>query len=100
MYFIVTELISVYICLLSPLLSLIVQQISSSEKTRGMQSNFRYNPSGKRAIITGGARGIGYEYSEQLLCAGAKVCLSDINENIGKEAAEKLRQEYGVGKDR
>ena len=65
-----------------------------------MQSNFRYNPSGKRAIVTGGARGIGYEYAEQLLSSGAKVCLSDINAKIGNEAAEKLRQEYGVGKDR
>ena len=65
-----------------------------------MQSNFQYNPSGKRAIVTGGARGIGYEYAEQLLSSGAKVCLSDINAKIGNEAAEKLRQEYGVGKDR
>ena len=65
-----------------------------------MQSNFQYNPSGKRAIVTGGARGIGYEYAEQLLSSGAKVCLSDINAKIGNEAAEKLRQEYGVGKNR
>ena len=65
-----------------------------------MQSNFRFNPSEKRAIITGGARGIGYEYAEQLLSAGAKICLSDINAKIGHEAAERLRNEYGVGRDR
>ena len=65
-----------------------------------MQSTFHFNPSGRRAIITGGARGIGYEYAEQLLSAGAKVCLSDINEKIGHEAAEKLRQEFGVGINR
>ena len=65
-----------------------------------MQSNFGFNPSGKRAIITGGARGIGYEFAEQLLSAGAKVCLSDISENVGQDAAEKLRLIYGVDKDR
>ena len=65
-----------------------------------MQSNFGFNPSGKRAIITGGARGIGYEFAEQLLSAGAKVCLSDINENVGQDAAENLRLTYGVDKDR
>ena len=59
-----------------------------------MQSNFGFNPSGKRAIITGGARGIGYEFAEQLLSAGAKVCLSDINENVGQDAAGKLRLTY------
>lgn len=59
----------------------------------------KYNPKGKRAIITGGARGIGYEFAEQLLSAGARVCISDINVKIGEEAAENLREEYGVEKD-
>ena len=59
----------------------------------------KYNPKGKRAIITGGARGIGYEFAEQLLSAGARVCISDINVKIGEEAAENLREEYGMEKD-
>lgn len=64
-----------------------------------MNYTCKYNPIGKRAIITGGARGIGYEFAEQLLSAGAKVCISDINVKTGEEAAEKLRQEYGVEKN-
>ena len=61
---------------------------------------FNFDPKGHRAIVTGGAQGIGSEFARQLVGAGAKVCICDIDTSVGVEFAEKLRKEYGVGKDR
>jgi 3-oxoacyl-[acyl-carrier protein] reductase len=46
---------------------------------------------GKTAIITGGARGLGFAIAEQLACAGAKVALVDLAADLAGEAAESLR---------
>ncbi len=45
---------------------------------------------GRRAIITGAARGIGFAVASRLLALGAKVALWDINQNTLSEASAKL----------
>ena len=47
----------------------------------------------KVAIITGSARGIGFEIGKTFAENGAKVILSDLNEQAVVESAEKLRSE-------
>ena len=54
-----------------------------------------FDVSGKSAIITGSARGIGKEFAIRLLRAGAKVCISDVTEESGKETLKELQQTYG-----
>ena len=63
-------------------------------------SAFNFDPKGRRAIVTGGAQGIGSEFARQLVGAGAKVCICDIDISVGEEFAERLRKEYGVGRNR
>ncbi len=52
---------------------------------------------GKAAIVTGGARGIGYAITENFCMEGACVAFSDLNEELGRRAAEQLtRQGHNV----
>ena len=48
---------------------------------------------GKVTIITGSARGIGFEIGKVFAESGAKVVLSDVNEKAVVEAAERLQRE-------
>ncbi len=43
-----------------------------------------------RAVVTGGASGLGHAVAERLIRAGAKATLIDVNEAAGKAAAESL----------
>ncbi len=49
--------------------------------------------SGKTAIVTGGAMGIGFGIAYRLAEAGANVVIIDINEEFGNEAVKKLRDD-------
>jgi len=48
--------------------------------------------SGKTALITGAARGIGYEFAKAYLAEGARVAIADINIARARETAEELGQ--------
>lgn len=46
--------------------------------------------SGKTAVITGGAQGIGYAIAHRFLLEEARVVIADVNEDKGQKAAEDL----------
>jgi NAD(P)-dependent dehydrogenase (short-subunit alcohol dehydrogenase family) len=57
---------------------------------------------GRRAVITGGAQGIGFAIAQRLVASGAAVSLWDVDEGLAKEAAEKLSKSgdaHGIGMD-
>jgi NAD(P)-dependent dehydrogenase (short-subunit alcohol dehydrogenase family) len=50
-----------------------------------------YDLSGRKALVTGGARGLGEGMAQALARAGAAVVVGDIREDLGKECADELR---------
>jgi 2-deoxy-D-gluconate 3-dehydrogenase len=50
-----------------------------------------FDLSGKTAIVTGGAAGIGFGIAHRLAEAGSSVVISDISEDGGKEAVKKIK---------
>jgi NAD(P)-dependent dehydrogenase (short-subunit alcohol dehydrogenase family) len=51
---------------------------------------------GRNAVVTGGARGIGLAICERLAEAGANIMVADLREGDGARAAAHLTQEWGV----
>jgi NAD(P)-dependent dehydrogenase (short-subunit alcohol dehydrogenase family) len=60
-----------------------------------------YDLNGKIALITGGARGIGFGLAEALVTRGASVALVDLSASAAEEAAARLggAQALGLGAD-
>ncbi|WP_330232263.1 SDR family oxidoreductase [Nocardia sp. NBC_00508] len=50
-----------------------------------------YDLTGRRALVTGGAQGLGAGMAEALARAGAAVAIGDIREDLGKDTVEALR---------
>jgi 3alpha(or 20beta)-hydroxysteroid dehydrogenase len=50
-----------------------------------------YDLAGRKALVAGGARGLGEGMAQALARAGASVVVGDIREDLGKECAEALR---------
>lgn len=55
-----------------------------------------YDLTDRSAIVTGGARGIGYAIAERLLLSGAQVAIWDIDANEAAQAAETLSDKGNV----
>merc|ERR1711892_322423 len=49
-------------------------------------------------VITGSAQGLGKAFAIRLLCAGARVCLSDLKQNTGEKTLAELKEQFGEGK--
>ncbi|KAJ8728446.1 hypothetical protein PYW08_016831 [Mythimna loreyi] len=57
------------------------------------------DPTDKVIVVTGGARGLGYEISDQFLQKGAKtLIILDILEDVGVNAVKTLNKKHGEGK--
>ncbi len=52
-----------------------------------------YDLSGKVAIVTGAAKGIGFEVAGVLAASGAKVVIADLKQDQSDEAAQKIKDE-------
>src|SRR5215207_2014356 len=50
----------------------------------------RYSLSGKVALVTGGARGIGFATAQELVARGAKVIVVDLRDEAAEQAAAQL----------
>jgi NAD(P)-dependent dehydrogenase (short-subunit alcohol dehydrogenase family) len=49
-----------------------------------------YDCAGRKALVTGGARGLGAGMAEALARSGAAVVIGDVREDLGKETADQL----------
>jgi len=55
----------------------------------------KLNIKSKLVVITGSAGGLGKAFAVKLLSLGASVCISDINENLGRQTLSELSETFG-----
>ncbi|MGY6653547.1 SDR family NAD(P)-dependent oxidoreductase [Amycolatopsis sp. TRM77291] len=51
-----------------------------------------YDLSGRKALVTGGAQGLGAGMAEALVLAGASVVIGDVQEDLGRATADQIKQ--------
>jgi 3alpha(or 20beta)-hydroxysteroid dehydrogenase len=54
-----------------------------------------YDLAGRKALVTGGARGLGEGMARALARAGASVVIGDIRDDLGKATADAIRRDGG-----
>ena len=52
------------------------------------------NLQGRRILVTGAARGLGFAFAQAAVTAGARVAIADILEERGRAAAGEIGAEY------
>src|SRR3954452_20872795 len=52
---------------------------------------------GRRALVTGGAQGLGEGMAAALAAAGAKVAVADLQDDVGAKVADGLGEGHGFG---
>jgi NAD(P)-dependent dehydrogenase (short-subunit alcohol dehydrogenase family) len=57
----------------------------------------RYDLAGKVALVTGGARGIGFATATALIARGASVAILDLDEEAARSAASRLHDSRAIG---
>jgi len=56
---------------------------------------YTMNVQGKIIVITGSAQGLGKAFARRLLAGGARVCISDIQDEVGLQTCQELGMEFG-----
>ena len=54
-----------------------------------------FDLTGRRALVTGGAQGLGEGMAQALAAAGARVVIADLQDDLGPKVAEALGEGHG-----
>ncbi|WP_233629933.1 SDR family NAD(P)-dependent oxidoreductase [Amycolatopsis sp. WAC 04197] len=63
---------------------------ATADRLKEEKSMGSYDLSGRKALVTGGAQGLGAGMAEALAQAGASVVIGDVQEDLGRATADKL----------
>ncbi|WP_229907532.1 SDR family NAD(P)-dependent oxidoreductase [Amycolatopsis oliviviridis] len=65
---------------------------ATADRLKEEKSMGSYDLSGRKALVTGGAQGLGAGMAEALALAGASVVIGDVQEDLGRATADQIKQ--------